>query len=65
MNGIINMSRTTLILTDAVFVIVLLVSYRNGDLQKYPVILVPFMLAALVTCVIRHVNHYHITKRIY
>ncbi|MFI5161880.1 MAG: hypothetical protein ACHQHN_11420 [Sphingobacteriales bacterium] len=65
MNGLISMSRNTLIFTDAIFVIVLLLSYQNGDLKKYPVVLVPFMLAALVTCVIRHVNHYHITKRIY
>jgi len=65
MNGLINMSRTTLILTDAIFVIVLMVSYQNGDLNKYPLILVPFMLVALTTCVIRHINYYHITKRLY
>ncbi len=59
------MSRTSLILTDTVFVVVLTTSYKNGDLKSYPVILVPFIVAALVTCIIRHVNYYHITKRIY
>jgi ABC-type microcin C transport system permease subunit YejB len=65
MNSIINMSRTSLIITDAIFVIVGLVSYQNGDLKTYPIILGPLMLVALTTCVIRHINYYHITKRIY
>ncbi len=59
------MSRTSLILTDTVFVVVLVTSYKNGDLKSYPIILVPFIVAAFATCIIRHVNYYHITKRIY
>jgi hypothetical protein len=60
-----NMTRTTLIVADLVFVVVMVLIYNNGDLQKYPVILAPFVIAALVTCVIRHINYYHMTKRIY
>jgi hypothetical protein len=65
MNGLINMTRRTLILTDALLVIVLFTIYSNGDLKKYPVILAPLIIAALATCVIRHINHYHMTKRFY
>lgn len=61
----INMTRTTLIVADLVFVVVMILIYNNGDLQKYPVILAPFVIAAFVTCVIRHINYYHMTKRIY
>ena len=61
----INMTRTTLIVADLVFVVVMILIYNNGDLQKYPVILVPFIIAAFVTCVIRHINYYNMTKRIY
>ena len=59
------MTRKTLILTDALFVIVCAAIYNNGDLKKYPVILVPCVIAAFATCVIRHINHYHMTKRFY
>lgn len=61
----INMTRTTLIVADLVFVVVMILVYNNGDLAKYPVILAPFVLAALATCVIRHINYYNMTKRFY
>ena len=59
------MTRKTLILADAVFAIVMVLIYSNGDLKKYPVILTPFVIAAFATCVIRHINYYNMTKRIY
>jgi len=61
----INMTRTTLIVADLVFVVVMIFIYNNGDLQKYPVILAPFIITAFITCVIRHINYYNMTKRIY
>lgn len=61
----INMTRTTLIAADLVLVIVMLLVCNNGDLKKYPVILTPFIIAAFITCVIRHINYYNMTKRIY
>jgi len=59
------MSRKILILTDAVLVVVGATIYANGDLQKYPVILVPLFIAAFAACVIRHINYYHMTKKLY
>jgi hypothetical protein len=59
------MNRKTLILADVVFVVVMILIYNNGDLAKYPVILAPFVLVAFATCVIRHINYYNMTKRIY
>jgi len=59
------MNRRTLILADSVFVIVLIMIYNNGDLKKYPVILAPFIIVAFATCVIRHINYYNMTKKIY
>jgi len=61
----INMTRTTLIVADLVFVIVMILICNNGDLQKYPVILAPFIIVAFATCVIRHIHYYNMTKRIY
>jgi hypothetical protein len=59
------MNRKTLILADVVFVVVMILIYNNGDLAKYPVILAPFVLVAFATCIIRHINYYNMTKRIY
>jgi hypothetical protein len=59
------MSRATLILTDVILVTVATTTYSNDDLRKYPVILLPLLIAAFVTCIIRHINYYHMTKRIY
>jgi hypothetical protein len=61
----INMTRKTLIIADLIFVVVMILIYNNGDLQKYPVILAPFILVAFATCIIRHINYYNMTKRIY
>ena len=59
------MTRANLILADALFVIVLVTVYNSNDLQKYPVILGPLIIAALATCVIRHVHYYNMNRKIY
>jgi hypothetical protein len=59
------MNRTTLVLADIVFVIVLIMVYSTDGLKTYPIILTPFIVAAFATCVIRHINHYNMTKKIY
>ena len=59
------MNRTTLVVTDIVFVIVLIMVYNTDGLKTYPIILTPFILVAFATCVIRHINYYNMTKRIY
>jgi len=59
------MTRTNLILADALFVTVLFAVYNSNDLKKYPVILAPLMIIAFATCVIRHVHYYNMYKRIF
>jgi hypothetical protein len=59
------MSRSVLILSDLVLVVVLIMIFANGDLEKYPVILAPLVLAAFATCLVRHINYYSMTKKIY
>lgn len=59
------MNRTALILADALFVIVLVTIYNTGDLKKYPVILTPLIIVAFAACIIRHIHHYNLTKKIY
>lgn len=59
------MSRTNLILIDTLFVLVVIMIYATNGLQTYPVILMPLIAVALATCVIRHINYYKITRRIF
>ncbi|MBS1533209.1 MAG: hypothetical protein JSU01_23115 [Bacteroidetes bacterium] len=59
------MTRRNLILADVLFVIVMLTIANTGDLKKYPLILAPLILAALTTCVIRHVHYYNMNRKIY
>ena len=61
----IDMTRRKLILADMLFVIVIIMIANNGDLRKYPIILGPLILAAFVTCVIRHVHYYNMNRKIY
>jgi hypothetical protein len=58
-------SNTNVILGDALFVFVLILINATDGLQKTPIILIPLMVVAFATCVIRHVNYYKQTKRIY
>jgi hypothetical protein len=59
------MTRTDLIVADSLFVIVVTMVYETDGLKDYPVILGPFMIIAFITCVVRHINYYHIHKKIY
>ncbi len=59
------MNRTTLVLADIVFVIVLIMVYNTDGLKTYPIILAPLIIASFAACVIRHINYYKLTKRIY
>lgn len=59
------MSRTNLILIDALFVLVVISVYATDGLKTYPVILMPMIAVALATCIIRHINYYKITRRIF
>jgi hypothetical protein len=56
---------TNVILGDALFVIVVILINETDGLKKTPIILIPLMVVAFATCIIRHVNYYKQTKRIY
>jgi hypothetical protein len=58
-------SRTNLILIDAAFVLVVIMIYATDGMKQYPIILTPLVSVAFATCVIRHINYYKITKRIF
>lgn len=59
------MSRTNMILIDAVFVLIVIMIYATDGLKTYPVILLPLIAVAFATCIIRHINYYKITRRIF
>lgn len=59
------MNRSNLIIADALFVLVLVSIYSTDGFKDYPVILIPLVIAAFATCVVRHINYYNMTKRIY
>lgn len=58
------MGKGNLILADALFVFVLVIIYLNGSLKDNAIILVPLIIMAFTTCVMRHVNHYKLNKKI-
>ena len=59
-------SRTILIITDVTLAIVItLMNYTNGGITKNPVILNLLLIVAIASAIIRHINYYKLTKRIY
>jgi hypothetical protein len=60
------MTRNTLILTDSLFLVtVIIIQYGNGGFDKNPLFLNLLVVVALASCIIRHINYYKQTKRIY
>jgi len=60
------MTRGSLILTDSLFVItVTVMNYTNGGLNNNPIFLNALVVIALASCIIRHINYYKQTKRLY
>ena len=58
-------SKRNLLLADALFVVALVMIYSTDGLRDYPIVLSPLLIIAFITCVIRHINYYKLTKRIY
>jgi len=58
-------SKRNLLLADALFVVALVMIYSTDGLRDYPIVLSPLLIIAFGTCVIRHVNYYKLTKKIY
>jgi hypothetical protein len=58
--------RSTLIVADSLFVAtVVVMNYVNGSFVDNPLFLKLLVVMAFLTCVVRHINYYKITKRIY
>jgi hypothetical protein len=58
-------ARLILIAADVLFVATVTVMHFTGGLHKNPLFLNFLVVAAFGTCVIRHVNYYKLTKRLY
>jgi hypothetical protein len=55
-----------LILGDALLVVTLIaIHFTGGGFNKTPVFLKFLVVIAFATCIIRHINYYKLTKRIY
>ena len=54
-----------MILIDTLFVLVVIMIYVTNGVKSYPVILLPLIAIAFATCIIRHINYYKITRRIF
>jgi len=55
-----------LLITDLIFVAtVTVIGYSNDDFDKIPVLLKILVGSAFASCIIRHINFYRHTKRIY
>jgi hypothetical protein len=60
------MTRSVLIIADSLFVLVIIsMNYSDGGFSKSPLFLKFLVVAAFATCIIRHINYYKHTKRIY
>ena len=58
-------SKRNLMLADALFVLAFAMVINTKGLTEYPIILSPLLIIAFATCVIRHINYYKLTKKIY
>jgi len=57
--------RATLILADSLFVVTCLVMQYNGGFKNNPVALNFLVVVAFAACIIRHINYYKVTRRIF
>jgi len=57
--------RATLILADALFTTTILVMQYNGGFKNNPAALNFLVVVAFAACIIRHINYFKLTRRIY
>jgi len=55
----------SLILADVLFIAVLILILADHTMDRNGIILAPLVVIAFATCIIRHINHYNDTGRIY
>jgi hypothetical protein len=58
-------SKKNLMLGDALFVLAFAMIVNTRGLTEYPIILSPPLVIAFASCIIRHINYYKLTKKIY
>jgi hypothetical protein len=59
------MINTNLVLADTLFVFVLVTINVTDGFKKNMIILGPLVIIAFITCMVRHINYYKQTRRIY
>ncbi|MDR3694055.1 hypothetical protein [Mucilaginibacter sp.] len=60
------MTGTTLIVSDTLLVVtVAVINLTNESFDQIPVFLKFLIIIAVASCIIRHINHYRHTKRLY
>jgi hypothetical protein len=60
------MNRKSLIITDSLFAAtVTTIAYSNDGFNKNPLFLNFLVVVAFASCIIRHINYYKLTKKIY
>jgi hypothetical protein len=59
------MSSASLILADSLFVFAFIMILATGGLNENAIILVPLLIVAFASCVVRHINYYNETGRMY
>jgi len=59
------MINTNLVVADALFVFALVMINITDGFKKNMIILGPLVIIAFITCMVRHINYYKQTRRIY
>ncbi|BAU56221.1 hypothetical protein [Mucilaginibacter gotjawali] len=60
------MTGTSLVLSDTLLVVtVAVINLTNESIDQIPVFLKFLIIIAVASCIIRHINHYRHTKRLY
>jgi hypothetical protein len=57
------MDNANLILGDSLFALGLILVFVTGGLKENSIILVPLLVIAFASCVVRHINYYNETGR--
>ncbi|WP_214072015.1 hypothetical protein [Mucilaginibacter sp. dw_454] len=57
------MDNANLILGDSLFALGLLLVIATNGIRDYGIILVPLLVVAFASCVVRHINYYNETGR--
>ncbi|MDB5005270.1 MAG: hypothetical protein JWQ34_3495 [Mucilaginibacter sp.] len=57
------MDNANLIIGDSLFALGLILVFVTGGLKENSIILVPLLVVAFASCIVRHINYYNETGR--